>query len=91
MEEICIMRDDIEENLESIIENVPEEELRPNLNDYKFKLQVYRHKTEEQEEFFRKVISFTPEEYESKLKRVQDFMMDVWAPESNERPVEKVV
>lgn len=49
MEEINNIREDIEENLETIVENVDHTELRDNLNEYRLKLQVFRHKIEEQE------------------------------------------
>lgn len=42
------IRNDIEENLETIVEKLDEDDLRNNLNYYKQKIQVYRHKVEEQ-------------------------------------------
>lgn len=86
LEEINNIRNDIEENLETIVEKLDEQDLINNLNYYRQKIQVYRHKVEEQSDFFEKVISFPPEEYQSKLARVQDFMMDVWQTDSDEKP-----
>lgn len=82
MDEIGNIRRDIEENLETIVEKLEEEDLRNNLNYYKQKLQVYRHKVEEQADFFTKLINFAPEEYQNKLGRVQDFLMEVWSSDS---------
>lgn len=82
VEEIGNIRRDIEENLETIVEKLEEIDLRNNLGYYKQKLQVYKHKVEEQADFFSKVISFPPLEYESKLTRVQDFLMEVWSTEA---------
>ena len=64
--------------METIVEKLEEEDLKSNLNYYKQKLQVYRHKVEEQADFFSKLISFSPEEYQSKQARVEDFLMEVW-------------
>lgn len=44
VDEISNIRKDIEENLETIVEKLDEEDLKNNLNYYKQKLQVYRHK-----------------------------------------------
>ncbi len=61
MDEINNIRKDIEENLETIVDKLDEEDLKNNLNYYRQKLQVYMHKVEEQADFFTKLISFTPE------------------------------
>lgn len=76
------IRNDIEENLETIVQKLDQDDLKNNLNYYKQKIQVYRHKVEEQSEFFDKLINFSPDEYQSKLTRVQDFLMDVWSTEN---------
>jgi glutamine synthetase type III len=61
VDEINNIRKDIEENLETIVDKLDEEDLKNNLNYYRQKLQVYMHKVEEQADFFTKLISFTPE------------------------------
>lgn len=82
VDQINNIRKDIQENLETIVEKLQEEDLRNNLNYYKQKMQVYQHKVEEQGEFFDKIISFSNQEYQSKLVRVQDFLMEVWNSDS---------
>ena len=81
VDEIENIRNDIEENLETIVEKLDEQDLRNNLNYYKQKMEVFRQKVEEQVDFFEKLISFTPDQYSQKLGRVQDFMMEVWNSE----------
>jgi hypothetical protein len=78
VEELANIRTDIEDNLEVIVERLGEADLRSNLNYYRQKLQVYRHRVEEQSDFFQEVISFAPEQYRCKLQRAQHFLMDVW-------------
>lgn len=63
------------------MEKLDEQDLRNNLNYYKQKTEVYRQKVEDQGEFFDKLIDFSPEQYAEKLTRVQNFLMDVWAPD----------
>ena len=44
VDEMEYIRKDIEDNLETILEKVEEEELEINLNEYRQKIQVFRHK-----------------------------------------------
>lgn len=60
------------------MEKLEEEDMTNNLNYYRQKVQGYRHQVEDQTEFFDNFINFAPQEYTSKLERVQDFLMEVW-------------
>lgn len=55
------------------------------MNYYKQKTEVYRQKVEEQAEFFEKLIAFSSDQYGEKLTRVQEFLMDVWTNDSEEK------
>lgn len=57
-EEIDAIWADIEGNLETIVQKMPEDDLRTNLKFYRYKVQVYGHKVEELGEFLGKVIGF---------------------------------
>ena len=61
VDEMDIIRKDIENNLEVIMEKLEEEELYENLNEYRQKIQVFRHKVEEQTDVFDEIINYTEE------------------------------
>ena len=79
VDEMENIRRDIEDNLETIMEKLSEEELHSNLNEYKQKIQVYRHKVEEQADIFEELINYNEEELTHKHTLIQDYLMDVWA------------